>query len=135
MYDMCLKACQDEFTPEFFNRLDDVIMFHPLTSSMILDVVKLEIVLLEERMHRLQANIRLMMEPPALKKLVKDGFDIRYGARPLKRKLESELVTPISSFLASKQLNKGDRVIVSLVGKGDSAEYAFEKVVEEEEVA
>jgi ATP-dependent Clp protease ATP-binding subunit ClpA len=131
MYELCLEACRNEFTPEFFNRLDDIIMFQPLTRPQIVDVAKLEFVLLEERMHRLKADIRLMVTDPVMEKLVAEGYDIRYGARPLKRLIEANIVTVLPSCMASKQLSKGDRAIISLAGKGKHAKMQFEKVLDE----
>jgi ATP-dependent Clp protease ATP-binding subunit ClpC len=106
------------FNPEFLNRLDDVIVFHPLTRDHIAQIVG---VLLKDVVRRLGDEVSLT--PAALDFLVAKGYDQNYGARPLKRAIQRYIEDPLSEKLLTGELTRGDEIEVDLVPEGDK--FAF----------
>ncbi len=100
------------FRPEFLNRIDDVVLFKPLTLAEIEEIVEL---LIDELRQRLAAKrIELVVATPARRHIAHAGFDPVYGARPLKRFLQRELETRIARLLVAGDMPKGARVEVVL---------------------
>jgi ATP-dependent Clp protease ATP-binding subunit ClpC len=106
------------FNPEFLNRLDDVIVFHPLDREHISQIVG---VLLKEVVRRLGDEVSLT--PAALDFLVAKGYDQNYGARPLKRAIQRYIEDPLSEKLLTGDLTRGDEIEVDLAPEGDR--FAF----------
>ncbi|MFN2315856.1 MAG: ATP-dependent Clp protease ATP-binding subunit [Gemmatimonadales bacterium] len=102
------------FNPEFLNRLDDVIVFHPLDRSHISQIVG---VLLKEVVSRLGDEVSLT--PAALDFLVEKGYDQNYGARPLKRAIQRYIEDPLSEKLLTGEVARGDEIEVDLAPEGD----------------
>ena len=102
------------FNPEFLNRLDEVIVFHPLDREHIAQIVG---VLMKEVIRRLGDEVSLT--PPALDFLVEKGYDQNYGARPLKRAIQRYIEDPLSEKLLTGDLTRGDEVEVDLAPGGD----------------
>ena len=99
------------FRPEFMNRIDDILLFQNLSHAHIIDIVKLQIQNIRERLK--DKNIGLHLDDKALNFLAKRGFDAEYGARPLKRVLQRELLNPIAGHIISNSIKEGGRVAVS----------------------
>ncbi len=100
------------FRPEFLNRIDDVVLFKPLTLAEIEEIVEL---LIDELRQRLAAKrIELAVTAPARRHIAHAGFDPVYGARPLKRFLQRELETRIARLLVAGDMPEGSRVEVVL---------------------
>ena len=100
------------FRPEFLNRIDDVVLFKPLTLAEIEEIVEL---LIDELRQRLAAKrIELAVAAPARRHIAHAGFDPVYGARPLKRFLQRELETRIARLLVAGDMPEGARVEVVL---------------------
>ena len=100
------------FRPEFLNRIDDVVLFKPLTLAEIEEIVEL---LIDELRQRLAAKrIELVVATPARRHIAHAGFDPVYGARPLKRFLQRELETRIARLLVAGDMPEGSRVEVVL---------------------
>ena len=100
------------FRPEFLNRIDDVVLFKPLTLAEIEELVEL---LIDELRQRLAAKrIELAVTAPARRHIAHAGFDPVYGARPLKRFLQRELETRIARLLVAGDMPEGSRVEVVL---------------------
>ena len=100
------------FRPEFLNRIDDVVLFKPLTLAEIEEIVEL---LIDELRQRLAAKrIELAVAAPARRHIAHAGFDPVYGARPLKRFLQRELETRIARLLVAGDMPEGSRVEVVL---------------------
>ena len=100
------------FRPEFLNRIDDVVLFKPLTLAEIEEIVEL---LIDELRQRLVAKrIELEVAAPARRHIAHAGFDPVYGARPLKRFLQRELETQIARLLVAGDMPEGSRVEVVL---------------------
>lgn len=98
--------------PEFLNRIDEIILFNPLTSSDIRKIVDIQINLLKEKLER--NNIGLIITDEAKEWLGKIGFDIVYGARPLKRVIQRYITNPLSERILSAEFLPGDTIIIAL---------------------
>jgi ATP-dependent Clp protease ATP-binding subunit ClpB len=104
------------FKPEFLNRLDEIIIFNPLTREHIKDIVKLQLNI-TGKMLKEQRGIKLEMTKKALEFLVNEGFDQQFGARPLKRAIQKHLLNPLSIKLLGESMT-GEQVIkVDSAGK------------------
>ncbi len=102
------SAAMQFFRPEFFNRIDEVLSFAPLSEESVLEITKKELEALSRREGLSGRAIRLAYDEGFLKDVAKRGYDARYGARPLKRFLESSVVTPISEYLVSHPNSQGE---------------------------
>lgn len=98
--------------PEFLNRIDEIILFNPLTPSDIRKIVDIQINLLKEKLER--NNIGLIITDDAKDWLGKVGFDIIYGARPLKRIIQKYITNPLSERILSAEFLPGDTIIIDL---------------------
>ncbi len=96
------------FRPEFLNRLDETIVFHPLSDTHIQQIAQLMLDKIIERMT--EKGIHLTVEEPAVAFLAKDGFDPQYGARPLRRAIQRKVEDSLSEALISGVLEEGDSV-------------------------
>jgi ATP-dependent Clp protease ATP-binding subunit ClpC len=109
------------FNPEFLNRLDDVIVFHPLSES---DIEKIVSILLKEVQKRLgDEELTLKLTDAGSKFLVKNGFDEKFGARPLKRSIQKYIEDPLSEKILVGEFSKGDEVEVDVSASGDKLEF------------
>ncbi len=112
-------ALSSTFRPEFLNRIDDVITFNELSISAIEPIVDLQ---LEEVRDRLQArHITLDVTPAAMEHLAIDGYDPVYGARPLKRLIQREVVDRIAEKVISGELRDRSHVLIDLDVEGNYA--------------
>ena len=107
-----LDALKDHFRPEFLNRLDDIIVFDILSHSAIAEIVKIQVGVVRERL--LQKEIKLVLSDAVLSYLSKEGYSPQYGARPLKRLIQTKILTPIASLMVSKGLSKGGSISVDM---------------------
>ncbi|HMB72400.1 MAG TPA: ATP-dependent chaperone ClpB [Gammaproteobacteria bacterium] len=99
------------FRPEFINRVDDVVVFHPLEAEHIRRIVDIQLQYLHARLK--ERDIRLELDDAARDKLAKAGFDPVYGARPLKRAIQQQLENPLAQKILSGEFSPGDTVAVS----------------------
>lgn len=98
------------FRPEFLNRLDDVVIFKPLSNDAVVKIVE---IFTNEIQNRLKdKNIKLSIDEGALRHIAKLGFDETYGARPLKRFIQKYIETEIAKLILSGKLTEGDEVNV-----------------------
>jgi len=119
-----LELLRQTFRPEFLNRVDDVIIFRPLSSEDIAKIVDLQIA----RFARLMAERKLGLEVTAAAKqlLVAEGYDPVYGARPLKRAIQRLVQNPLALAVLEGQYTEGDRVRVDRAK--DGTHLSFERV-------
>lgn len=102
------KAIKKAFTPEFLNRLDEQILFNPLTRGDIEKIIEIELKDLYERVHQAGFNLKLSKK---MKKFVADaGFDPQYGARPLKRAIQRYIEDPLAEKIISGEVKPGDTI-------------------------
>ena len=100
------------FRPEFINRIDDMVVFHPLYRDQLRDIARIQIQYLKDRLE--QRDIRLDITDEALDKLAEIGFDPVYGARPLKRAIQTRLENPLAQDILNGKFGAADTVLVNL---------------------
>ena len=110
-----LASLKDYFRPEFLNRLDDIIVFDILKPEVIEKIVGIQVNMVKNRL--LEKDIILDVMPEVMKYLSKEGYDPHYGARPLKRLIQTKILNPIASLMISKGVMRGGHIVVSLKGK------------------
>jgi ATP-dependent Clp protease ATP-binding subunit ClpB len=105
-----LDAARRRFKPEFMNRIDKTVVFHPLGASELRRVLDIELNEVQERIKKAQPGNRFFLNVTgsAREFLLMEGTDVRYGARPLKRAIERLLVQPCSNLIATGQVRDGD---------------------------
>jgi ATP-dependent Clp protease ATP-binding subunit ClpB len=109
-----MAAVQGHFRPEFINRLDDIVVFHPLGAEQIRAIAKIQTAYLSKRLAERQ--IRLEISDAALALLGEAGFDPVYGARPLKRAIQQQLENPLAQTILAGEFGQGDTVRVDVRG-------------------
>ncbi|MDX2191886.1 MAG: ATP-dependent Clp protease ATP-binding subunit [Gemmatimonadales bacterium] len=109
---------QKVFNPEFLNRLDDTIVFHPLEKSHISEIVK---VLLRDVQRRVGDEVKLT--PAAVDFLAAKGYDQNYGARPLRRAIQRYIEDPLSERILLGEFGKGDEIEVDVAPEGDKLAF------------
>ena len=115
---------KQHFRPEFLNRVDEIIVFPPLTQDEILQMVDMMIASLEKRLAEKDMNIELTMDAKDL--LSKRGFDPVLGARPLRRTVQREIEDVMAEKLLYGELHPGQIVLVGVEGEGSEAVFTFE---------
>ena len=98
--------------PEFLNRVDDIVMFRPLTENQIADVVRLQFAAVQKMLKQNEIDIEMSDEAVAL--IAKQSYDPQYGARPVKRMMQRELLNQLSKLVLSGQVNKEKPIIVGV---------------------
>ncbi len=120
-----LRAAKKVFPFEFINRFDDIITYHTLKENHLYSILDILIGQIHQRSLMCSEPFLLEITEEAKTRLVQEGMDIQYGARPLKRVVEKEIVTPISHYICSDQIRKGDLITVD-VDEG-AGELVFRK--------
>jgi len=106
------KALKSTFRPEFLNRVDEVIMFSPLTKEQMMEIVDLQMKDVRDRLN--EHGLKVELTETAREWLASEGYDASFGARPLKRALQKYVESPLSVSLLSGEFVDGDTVIVDL---------------------
>jgi ATP-dependent Clp protease ATP-binding subunit ClpC len=107
------KALKDTFRPEFLNRIDEIIIFSPLSVEQMEEIVDLKMEQVRERLAEHGLNVQLT--EAARKWLAQEGYDPAFGARPLQRALQKNVESPLSIKILQGEFNEGDTVIVDYV--------------------
>ena len=107
-----MSSLKEYFRPEFLNRLDDTIIFDILSPESIREIVDIQISIVKTRL--IDKNIKLNITNEALTFLGEEGYDPRYGARPLKRLIQNKILTPIASLIVAQHLTKGGTIQVAV---------------------
>jgi len=110
-----LEAARRKFAPEFMNRIDKTVIFHPLGAGELRRILEIELDEVQERIEKTPAGKRLMINvsDSARDFLLFEGTDVRYGARPLKRAIERLLVQPLSNLIVTGQIRPCDCIRVT----------------------
>ncbi len=108
-------ALAKAFRPEFLNRVDEVVIFQPLTPEEISQIVQLQIQAVQTRLR--DKNITLEVDTSALEYFASTGYDVVFGARPLKRLIQNTLLNELSQGIIEGKIKNGDTVIISSNGK------------------
>ena len=111
---MIIDQVKHTFRPEFINRIDEIIVFHPLTTENLSEIAKLLLKAIEKKLEHL--HLKMDVSEKARNHLIADGSDFEYGARPLKRTIQKEVEDEISELLLSGKL-KGKSTIHVDVGE------------------
>src|SRR5689334_14755198 len=124
-FDRIVQKVKEEmshtFNPEFLNRLDDVIVFHPLSRD---DIRSIVAVLLKDVQKRLvEEELTLKLTPAATELLVKNGYDEAYGARPLKRSIQKYIEDPLSEKILLGEFSRGDEIEVDASADGSKLDF------------
>jgi ATP-dependent Clp protease ATP-binding subunit ClpA len=126
-----MEAARRKFTPEFINRIDQVVVFQPLGKAALRRILALELNVVQQRVFS-SANVLpfvMSVAEPAREFLLGEGTDLKYGARHLKRAIDRHLVHPLSNLMASHQVRGGDLVRVDF--DGDAQKLIFYKDAED----
>ena len=121
-----LSLLKSSLRPEFLNRIDETIMFTPLRKSQIETIVKIQMKALTERLKALEIN--LVITPDALSYLAQKGFDPQFGARPVKRVIQREVMNELSKYILSGKIDKAEPVVLDVFDN----QVVFRKKIEEE---
>ncbi|MBB1088569.1 ATP-dependent chaperone ClpB [Lysobacter sp. SG-8] len=109
-----MGVVQSHFRPEFINRLDDIVVFHPLTKSQIREIAKIQLAGLDRRLA--ERGLRLELSDNAIALLGNVGFDPVYGARPLKRAIQQQLENPLAQKILAGEFVSGDTIVADAEG-------------------
>jgi ATP-dependent Clp protease ATP-binding subunit ClpB len=103
------EAAKRKFAPEFMNRIDKVVVFHPLRAVQLEQILEIELGMVQQRvLETAKGRFLFRVTPAAREFLLKEGTDLKYGARHLKRAIERHVVYPLASLLATEQVSLGD---------------------------
>ena len=125
-----LDLLKRSIRPEFLNRIDEVIMFEPLSKKDIIGILKLQINQIAEMLR--EKGVELEFTPAALEYLSSKGYDISYGARPIKRLLQKELINELATKIISGEIQREGHIQIDCANpanKANAADYANSKLV------
>jgi len=110
------EALRQKFRPEFLNRLDEIIVFSPLSRENIKAVVEIQTSRLVKKLE--EKNMRVELSAKAKEYLASEGYDPDYGARPLKRFIQRNILNPLAGKILSGEFRPGDKIIVDADANG-----------------
>lgn len=113
MRERVMQEMNQRFKPEFLNRVDDIILFHPLSQEVIAQILDIQIENIQERLQK--KGISVNISDKAREFLASRGFDPIYGARPLKRVIQNEVLDPIAMKVIEGEVSDGGKIKVDLV--------------------
>ena len=115
------KALKETFRPEFLNRIDEIIIFSPLSKEQMKEIVDLQMQEIGQRLS--EHGLAVELTDAARLWLAEQGYDPSFGARPLKRTLQKYVESPLSVSLLSGDFKEGDKVIVDMNEKQDGLDF------------
>ena len=122
-----IEAARRKFSPEFMNRLDKVVVFHPLQRNQLEEVLEIELGQVQQRvLETARGQFLFRVTSTAREFLLTEGTDQRYGARHLKRAIERNIVYPLANLLATEQVHVGDLVRIDWDGVGKALSFVRE---------
>jgi ATP-dependent Clp protease ATP-binding subunit ClpB len=121
---MAQEAAKKKFSPEFINRLDKVVVFHPLREEQLEEILDIELGMVQQRvLDTERGQFLFRVTAPARRFLLQEGTDLKYGARHLKRAIERFIVNPLANLLATEQIRFGDMLVVDWDGKATQLSF------------
>ena len=105
-------ALKEYFRPEFLNRLDEIVLFNILSEEAVRDIVRMQVDIVAKRLE--EKHISLSLSAAALSHLAKEGYNPQYGARPLKRLIQTKIMTPIANMMVARGVMEGGSVTVDI---------------------
>jgi ATP-dependent Clp protease ATP-binding subunit ClpA len=122
-----IEAARRKFSPEFMNRLDKVVVFHPLQRNQLEEVLEIELGQVQQRvLETARGQFLFRVTSAAREFLLTEGTDQRYGARHLKRAIERNIVYPLANLLATEQVHVGDLVRIDWDGEAKALSFVRE---------
>ena len=118
-----MNSVNQHFRPEFINRIDEIVVFHPLGQEQMAGIADIQLSRLRKRLQ--ERDMDIVLSDEAMTKLVAVGYDPVYGARPLKRAIQQEIENPLSVKLLSGEFVAGDTIKVDVDGQGN---FTFDKL-------
>jgi ATP-dependent Clp protease ATP-binding subunit ClpB len=110
MEKLTMHTLKDQFKPEFLNRIDEIILFHRLEREQIYEIAQIQIELVNHRL--LEQGISIELTKEAMLHIADLGFDPVFGARPLKRVIQKEIVDPLAVKILTRELLRSDNVLI-----------------------
>lgn len=107
------EMLHERFKPEFLNRVDEIVTFHPLTERQLVSIVDLQLGLVAERLGA--RHIKINVSDKAKKFLAKKGFDPVFGARPLKRVIQNLILNPLSLQIIEGKIKEDKTVKIDII--------------------
>ena len=131
MYHTALDVAKRKFSPEFMNRIDKVVVFQTLNQQHLRQVLDIELNEVQNRIMASQSDKQFIFRCTSEAKefLLREGTDLKYGARHLKRAIERHLVYPISNLIATGQIGLGDVIKIDLAATGDKLTFSKERAL------
>ena len=129
MRSMVMESLKESFKPEFLNRIDEIVIFHALPLEQIKKIVTIQVERLAQRLR--ERRITLEMSDKAQEFIAHEGYDPSYGARPLKRTLQSRVQDPLALMILEGKFVEGDTVLVDLSFKGEGLDIKKKPVRDE----
>jgi len=131
LYHTALEVAKRKFSPEFMNRLDKVVVFRTLTPTHLRQVLDIELNEVQNRIMSSQTDKQFIFRCTLEAKefLLKEGTDLKYGARHLKRAIERHLVYPLSNLIATGQIGLGDVIKIDLSAEDEKLLFSKERVI------
>jgi ATP-dependent Clp protease ATP-binding subunit ClpC len=125
------KALKRTFSPEFLNRIDDVVVFNSLTKENIFNIIDILMTGVSKRLHNLGFSLELTAEA---KEFISDkGYDVQFGARPLHRAIQKYLEDPLAEEIMKMTIKQGDVLVADLDKELGQITFTFKERIEEEE--
>jgi ATP-dependent Clp protease ATP-binding subunit ClpB len=125
--DQVLDVLRKSVRPEFVNRIDEIIMFRPLSRKDVRKVVDIQVELIRKRLA--DAGVNIEISGPARDRLAKLGFDPQFGARPLKRVMQREILNELSKQILAGKIQRDATILIDLKNEVD---FIFENLAQEE---
>ena len=131
MYRTALESAKRKFSPEFMNRLDKVVVFRTLSPNDMRQILDIELNEVQSRIMASQTEHQFIFRCTADAKdfLLREGTDVKYGARHLKRAIERHLVFPLSNLIATGQIGVGDVIKIDLGHAGERLTFSKERII------
>jgi ATP-dependent Clp protease ATP-binding subunit ClpB len=129
-------AAKRTFSPEFMNRIDKVVVFHPLRSEQLDKIFEIELGMVQQRvLQTAKEQFLFRVTQPAKDFLLREGTDVKYGARHLKRAIERYLTCPLACLLATEQVCLGDVISIDWDGRENGLKFLKEPAVAHSQVS
>jgi ATP-dependent Clp protease ATP-binding subunit ClpC len=125
------KALKKTFSPEFLNRIDDVVVFNSLTKENIFNIIDILMKGVSKRLLNLGFELELTAEAKDF--IAEKGYDVQFGARPLHRAIQKYLEDPLAEEIMKMSIKQGDVLIADLNKETSLLEFNFKSRIEEEE--
>ena len=111
--DRVMNEMRRVFRPEFLNRIDDIVLFKPLQRNEIFKIIDLQIIEIEKRLQDREISVKVTENAKEL--ILQKSYSIQYGARPVKRFLQKELETKLSTLIIKGDLKDGDNILTDTI--------------------